>query len=213
MTLHGVGLSIGSVDEIDWHYLKKVKQLAHRIESFWISDHLSWNRFNKRYSNDLLPLPFNQETLNHVVARIQAVQDFLKQPIMLENISSYLTFNCSDMTEWQFLNAVCQKSGCYLLLDINNIFVSCSNFELDPNTYLTNIDKKIVKQLHLAGFNQQHDHLLDMHCASVHAAVWHLFQQSIDYFGAVPTAIEWDIDIPSFDVLMNEVRKAQGFFV
>lgn len=213
VTLHGVGLSIGSVDDIDWHYLEQVKQLATRIQSFWISDHLCWNRFNGRYANDLLPLPFNKETLEHVVSRIHAVQDFLQQKIMLENISSYLQFKHSDIPEWEFLNQIATKTGCYLLLDINNVFVSCKNFEMKPEDYLTAIHKTAVKQFHLAGFYQQRDHLLDMHCDVVHPDVWQLFQQAIHHFGDVPTAIEWDVNIPTFDVLMNEKKKADALFI
>lgn len=212
VTLHGIGLSIGSVSAIDWEYLSKVKQLATRIQSFWISDHLCWNQFNGRYANDLLPLPLTEEALNHVVSRIHAIQDFLQQKIMLENISSYLQFNVSNIPEWEFLNTICEKTGCYLLLDINNIYVTCQNLELNPQHYIQEINKKFVKQFHLAGFHKQQDHLLDMHSEHVHPEVWQLFDFAIKQLGSVATAIEWDINIPSFEVLMSEVTRAESVF-
>lgn len=213
MVMHGVGLNIGSVDPINDDYLNKLNELAEQVAPSWISDHLCWTGVDSTYSHDLLPLPYTQEALSHVVQRVQQVQDVIKRPLLLENVSSYLSFKQADYSEAEFLNAVAKRSGCSILLDINNIYVSASNHAYLAADYLKQITPAYVKQFHLAGFEQQGDLLVDTHGAKVHQAVWQLFAKALDYFPATPTNIEWDNNIPSWDIVNQEVQKAAAIFI
>lgn len=208
MTLHGVGLSIGSTDPLDLAYLAQLKTLMQQIEPLLISDHLCWTALDGQYFHELLPLPYTEEAVQHVAQRILRVQEYLGQQIMIENVSSYLTFTHSTLSEWEFLQAIATEADCLILLDLNNIYVSAHNNQFAPEDYLNHLNKSSVAQFHLAGFQDHGTHLLDTHSTSVCAPVWELYKKAQHLFGPVPTAIEWDNDIPSFPQLLEEVRHA-----
>jgi len=209
IVLHGVGMSLGSTDPINQDYLKKLKKLITRFEPAWISDHLCWVSVRGHYLHDLLPLPFTKETINHLVQRIQQVQDFLGVRILIENLSSYFEYKQNEMMEWEFINSITEKADCYLLLDINNIYVSAFNHGLDPEETIKQLMPGRVKQFHMAGFADKHNYLFDNHGEMVHQSVWDLYQVALDHFGPIPTLIEWDENIPPFSVLQAEAGKAQ----
>ncbi|GAB4393192.1 MAG: DUF692 domain-containing protein [Gammaproteobacteria bacterium] len=209
VVMHGVGLSIGSTDPLNQQHLAHLKRLQQRIDPAWISDHLCWTSVNGQYTHDLLPLPYTEEAINHVVQRIQQIQDYLGQRILIENVSSYITYTMSELSEWEFLITIAEHADCYLLLDVNNIYVSAHNHGFDPIIYLNAIPAKRVKQIHLAGYTDQGTHLLDTHGAAIHPPVWELYQQAIQHLGRVPTLIERDNDIPEFSVLWQEAQRAQ----
>jgi len=211
ITLHGVGMSLGSTDSLDQIYLKKIKALADVIQPAYISDHLSWSSINQKHVHDLLPLPFTEEAINHVSARISMAQDILETRILIENPSRYLSYKSSEMSEWTFVNAVADKADCYILLDVNNIYVTASNQNFNPLTYIQNIDEKRVKQFHLAGYSDEQTYLFDMHNQPVHAPVWSLYEVALKHIGARPTLIEWDDHIPALQVIHNEAKKAEYY--
>ena len=211
INLHGVGLSLGSTDPLSQTYLNRIKQLAARIEPDWVSEHLSWISVNGHYLNDLIPLLYTEEVLENVAARILQVQDFLGRQILIENPSPYLTFTDSTMTEWEFVERLVKKADCYLLLDVNNVYVNAINNGFDPLNYLEGIPENRVKEIHLAGYEERENYLLDTHGYPVHPPVWELYQAALARFGAIPTLIEWDTDIPSFEVLMAQANKAEQF--
>jgi uncharacterized protein len=207
VTLHGVGLSIGSTDPLDRGYLTKLKQLADTIQPAFISDHLSWSSVNHQCLHDLLPLPFTQEAIDHVSNRLLHVQDFLGQPLLMENASSYLACKDNVMPEWDFINAIVEKSGCHVLLDINNIYVSAFNQGFKPEEYLQQINPTCVKQYHLAGYSEEDNYLFDMHNQAIHQPVWDLYERALKVIGVHPTLIERDNNIPPFDVLYAEAKQ------
>ena len=209
VALHGVSLSIGSTTPLDLGYLAQVKALAARVQPAWVSDHLCWTGVNGKNLHDLLPLPFTEEALAHVVARVRAVQDILGRRILLENVSSYLAFAESRMTEWEFLAAVAEQSDCQILLDVNNVYVSSVNHEFDPLIYLDAMPVERVQQLHLAGHENHGDYLIDTHDAPVPDAVWSLYTEALRRFGAVSTMIERDAHIPPLAELEAELRIAR----
>lgn len=209
VVMHGVGLSIGSSDPLNMDYLRQVKSLVSRIEPRWISDHLCWTGVDGLNMHDLLPLPYTDEAVQHVAARVQRVQDFLGQRILLENVSSYVTYTHSALTEWEFLGAVAQAADCLILLDINNIFVSASNHGFDPLDYLDGVPAQRVWQHHLAGHLDRGDYLIDTHDHSVVEGVWDLYAQAIRRFGRVSTMIERDDDIPPLEELLTELDHAR----
>jgi uncharacterized protein (UPF0276 family) len=206
--MHGVSLSIGSTDPLNTAYLADLKQLTARLQPAWISDHLCWGSHGSRYGHDLWPLPYTEEALSHVVDRVRAVQDILRRQILLENVSSYMTFKESTMTEWEFLGELARRADCGILLDVNNIFVSAHNHRFDPDEYLNAVPVDRVGQLHLAGHSDKGTHLLDTHDAPVPNAVWELFRSAVRRFGRVSTLVEWDERIPELDELLAESRKA-----
>jgi len=208
MVMHGVGLNIGSTSGISQEYLAKLKLLAQAIQPAWISDHLCWTGVNGMNSHDLLPLPFTTEALDVVVRNIQQVQECLQQPLVIENVSSYVQFDGAEFTEADFINEVAQRSGCYILLDINNIYVNSQNHVFSSRDYLDTIKPEYVKQFHLAGFEKIEHILVDTHGAKIHAPVWDLYQQALQRFGAVPTLIEWDNNIPEWQVMLEQVDLA-----
>lgn len=210
MVMHGVSLSIGSTDPLNFDYLRKLKVLTNELQPEWISDHLCWTGANEKNSHDLLPLPYNEEALTHVCKRIEQVQEFLGRPILLENVSSYLTYKNSEMTEWQFFNEVARRSGCEILLDINNIYVSARNHDFDPQAYLDGIAKEKVKQFHLAGHSDYGDYVIDTHDHPVADPVWQLYQQALQRFGWISTMIERDDNIPPLAELLAEVETARA---
>jgi uncharacterized protein (UPF0276 family) len=209
VAMHGVSLSIGSSDPLDKNYLKRLKNLAARIEPMWISDHLCWTGVEGQNLHDLLPLPYTRETITHLVGRIREVQDFLGRRILLENVSSYVTYAHSEMTEWECLTEVAEKADCSLLLDVNNIYVSAVNHRFDPLTFLNGVPVDRVKQFHLAGYSDMGTHLIDTHDHHVSRPVWDLYAKAVERFGAVPTLIEWDDKIPPFPTLQAEARRAE----
>ena len=208
VVMHGVSLSIGSTDPLNAGYLADLKQLAARFQPAWISDHLCWGSHGSRYGHDLWPLPYTVEALNHVVDRVRAVQDILRRQILLENVSSYISFKESTMTEWEFLGEVARRADCGILLDINNIFVSAHNHGFDPYEYLKAVPADRVGQFHLAGHSDKGTHLQDTHDAPVPEAVWELFRSAVRRFGRVSTLVEWDDRIPELDELLAESGKA-----
>lgn len=209
LTLHGVGLSLGSCDALDQHYLQQLKQLIADTEPAWISEHLSWCSIGQHRVPDLLPLPYTDEVVKHVADRIQQVQDFLGQRILIENVSSYIQFEQSDMAEWEFINAILKQADCLLLLDVNNLYVNAMNHHWDPLDYLYRLNPLRVKELHLGGYSLKGELLFDTHSQPVHEPVWDLYQQAITFLGQVPTLIEWDQDIPSLERVMQEAKKAE----
>jgi uncharacterized protein (UPF0276 family) len=210
VAMHGVSLSIGSTDPIDHEYLAAVKQLAARIEPDLISDHLCWTGIEGRNTHDLLPLPYTEEALAWVVQRVSEVQDALGRQILLENVSSYLAFRVSDLTEWEFLGEVARRADCGLLLDINNIYVSSVNHGFDPSRYLRAVPKERVRQFHLAGHSDMGGHLIDTHDHPIAAPVWELYAQAVAHFGAVPAMIERDDNIPALGELVAELDMARA---
>jgi uncharacterized protein (UPF0276 family) len=208
VVLHGVSLSIGSVDPIDEAYLTGLAALADEIEPAWISDHLCWSSFGGHTGHDLWPLPFTEEALGHVVRRVQDVQERLRRPILIENVSSYLEFAHSTLPEWEFLSEVARRADCGLLLDVNNVFVSAHNHGFEAAEFLAGIPVERVKQIHLAGHRDEGTHLLDTHDHAVCDGVWALYRAAVRRFGAVPTIIERDDDIPPLAAVLAESRQA-----
>jgi len=208
VSLHGVGLSLGSSDELSLRHLHKLKILVDRIEPAAVSEHLCWCSVNGRYLNDLLPLPYTEEALALLCTRIDRVQDFLGRSILVENVSSYLRFAGAEMPEWIFLAEVARRTGCGLLLDVNNIYVSACNHGFDAREYLRAIPADRVGEIHLAGFEQVEDFLFDSHSRPVYPAVWDLYDEALTRFGPRPTLIEWDNDLPAFEVLVAEMNQA-----
>jgi len=214
LSLHGVGLSIGSTDPLDRRHLAKLKELIRRFEPALVSEHLSWSSVGGRHLNDLLPLPYTEEALDHMIARVAQVQDVLGRPILIENPSSYLQFVESAMPEWAFLVELAERTGCGVLLDVNNIYVSARNHGFDTSAYLRAIPRHLVREIHLAGFtvNRVDDGelLIDTHSRPVWPAVWALYRQAIQRFGRIPTLIEWDTDLPELGALVDEAQRADA---
>lgn len=209
IVMHGVSLSIGGTDPLDFDYLTKVKQLAERIEPEWISDHFCWTGVNHLNMHDLLPLPHTEEAINHVVSRVNQVQDFLGRQIALENVSSYITYNDSCMSEWEFINEIIERADCNILLDVNNIYVSSVNHSFDPYQFLNNIPQKRVQQFHLAGHTNNGIHLIDTHDMPIIEPVWELYAAALKRFGKVSTLIERDDNFPPLDELLAELNRAK----
>lgn len=209
IALHGVSLSIGGTDPLDVKYIEAVKALAQRCQPVWISDHLCWTGVNGINMHDLLPLPYTEDVVRHVVRRIGEVQERLGRRILLENVSSYLTYSDSDMTEWEFLSEIAERADCLLLLDINNVYVSGVNHAFDPLTYLSGIPIDRVQQFHLAGHRKAGDFLIDTHDQPVCEAVWALYTFAVERFGPVSTMIERDSEIPKLGELLAELECAR----
>jgi uncharacterized protein len=208
ISLHGVGMSLGSADALSKTHLQKLKTLVDRVEPRFVSEHLCWVGVNGRFLNDLLPVPYTSASLDLVVSHVDQLQQHLGRKIMVENVSSYLEFTDSDIAEWDFVNAVAKRSGCGVLLDVNNIYVNAKNHGFDPLTYLNAIDTMHVGEIHLAGFEDTGEILIDTHSAPVFVDVWLLYEHALKRFGSVPTLIEWDTDIPALEVLLSEAAKA-----
>jgi uncharacterized protein len=208
LSLHGVGLSLGSADPLDERHLGKLDALVKRIEPALVSEHLCWSSIAERHANDLLPLPFTREALDHVVARIDATQERLGRRILVENVSSYFAFDVSTIPEWEFIAEAAKRSGCGVLLDVNNIHVNAANHGFDPYAYLDAIDPASVGEYHLAGFEVADGCLIDTHGSRVDDAVWSLYAAAVERIGARPTLVEWDCDLPALDVLLGEAATA-----
>ena len=210
IVMHGVSLSIGSTDPLDWDYLKKLKVLAEFVHPAWISDHLCWTGVAGVNTHDLLPLPLNEESLRHVTERVRQVQDFLERTLVLENPSSYLEFNDSTIAEWDFLSELAGETGCGLLLDVNNVYVSGHNHGFDPEHYIRSMAHDAVVQIHLAGPTDCGRYLVDTHDQPVPARVWELYTLAQELTGGVSTLLEWDANIPDFPELVVELRKSEA---
>jgi uncharacterized protein len=210
VALHGVSMSIGSTDPINFEYLGKLKALAARTRAHWISDHLCWTGVMGRNSHDLLPMPYSEEALRHTIARVKAVSEFLERPLVLENPSSYVEFAASTMTEWEFLARLASEADCGLLLDVNNVYVSAFNHGFDAHAYIDGIPADRVVQYHLAGHTNKGTHIIDTHNDRALDAVWDLYARAWKRTGEVATLFEWDDDIPPFEVVHAEALKARA---
>ena len=209
VVFHGVSLSLGSGGSNDRDFLKRLQKLMNEIEPLWVSDHLCWTKTRTHNLHDLYPLPYNEESLAQVVAELHRVQDFLKQPFVVENASAYVSFAQSTMTEWEFISEMVRMSGARLLLDINNVYVNSFNFGFDPKLYLSSIPHEAVCQIHLAGHENRGTYLFDTHDDSVCDEVWNLYEWYIETFGYVPTMIERDGNIPEWAVLAAELQEIE----
>ena len=211
IAMHGVSLSIGSTDPVDFDYLRKLKALAQRCNAVWLGDHVCWTGVAGINGHDLLPIPFTEESLKHLVTRIRQVQDFLERPLALENPSTYLEFAHSSMTEEEFLAQMADEADCGLLLDVNNIYVSSRNHDRDPFAYLEKVPFDRVVQIHLAGHSDYGTHCIDTHDNFVIDEVWALYGEVCRRAGSIATLVEWDAEIPEFPVVHEEVLKARRF--
>jgi uncharacterized protein len=210
VVMHGVSLSIGSTDPLDFAYLEALKSLAERVEPHWISDHLCWTGVQGRNTHDLLPIPYTEEALAHIVARVQVIQELLGRRILLENVSTYVSYTESRLSEWDFLAEVARRADCLILLDVNNIYVSAYNHGFDPRQYLAGIPAERVQQVHLAGHSNCGDHIIDTHDAEVIDPVWELYAEAIASMGPVATMIERDDRIPPLADLVAELDRARS---
>ena len=210
LVMHGVSLSIGSTDKLDRAYLIELKALAERVHPLWISDHLCWTGVVSRNLHDLMPLPYTEEALRHVVARVREVQDFLGRRIVIENVSSYVSYTHSTLTEWDFIAELAKAADCLVLLDVNNIYVSAQNHGFEPLDFLDALPKDRIQQIHLAGHTHNGDLLIDTHDQPVPDPVWQLYVEAIRRFGAVATMIERDDNIPPLEDLLVELDQARS---
>ncbi len=210
LSFHGVGLSLGSTDPMDHAHLHKLKALIDRFEPAFVSEHLSWCSVGGRFFNDLLPLPYTEESLDHVCARIDEVQSLLKRPLLIENITRYLTWRDSTIPEGEFMAEVARRTGCGILLDINNVYVNAVNFHQDPLDVLKGIPAEAVWEIHLAGFDRFGTWLIDTHGQVVYPEVWSLYEWAIHHFGPRPTLIEWDTNLPPLSVLVKQAAQADA---
>ena len=211
VVMHGVSLSIGSTDALNTEYLKKLEKLAAEIKPLWISDHLCWTGINGLNTHDLLPVPLTEESLKHICRRVNQVQDFLERPFVFENPSTYLTFKQSTITEWDFLRYMTEETGCLLLLDVNNVYVSGFNNDFDPVHYIRQIPHDRVVQIHLAGHQHCGDYIIDTHDRNVTQEVWELFTLAWQLTDGAATLLEWDGNIPDFEDYRAELLKAKDF--
>ncbi len=209
VTFHCVGMSIAGVDPLDMKYLKSIRSLAERFEPAWISDHLCFTQFANHQYHDLLPFPYSEESLIHVGERVMRIQDYLGRALVVENVSTYLQYRASTMTEGEFLKALCQLTGCEILLDVNNAYVNQVNHGVDAREFIRNLPTQYIREVHLAGFEDKGVYLIDAHNSRVADAVWELYEHLLHTHGARATLIEWDNDIPSLEVLAGEARHAQ----
>jgi uncharacterized protein len=213
VVMHGVSLSIGSTDPLNFDYLRKLRRLADDVAAAWVSDHLCWTGVAGLNTHDLLPLPLNEESLTHVTGRVRIVQEVLERPLVLENPSSYVTFAASTMPEWEFLSRLTDATGCGLLLDVNNVYVSATNHDFDPVEFIEHVPADRVVQFHLAGHTNCGTHLIDTHDGPVIDPVWELYRLARTRSPHAATLLEWDARIPPFAVLEAEISKARAAFV
>lgn len=215
LSFHGVGLSLGSVDALNERHLRRLKELIARYQPMLVSDHLSWSSIGGRYLNDLLPLPYTEEVLDHVSARVLQAQEFLERELLIENPSTYLGFTHSTIPEWEFLAELSRRADCGILLDVNNVYVSAMNRRFDPLVYLDAIPFDRVRELHLAGHTRKQyregDVLIDTHNAPISEPVWALYAEALRRLGSRPTLIEWDTDLPPFTTLLKEAERAAAY--
>jgi uncharacterized protein (UPF0276 family) len=211
IVMHGVSMSVGSTEELDWRYLRELRALARRTRALWISDHLCWTGVAGRNTHDLLPMPYTEEALHHTAARVRAVQDYLQAPLLLENPSSYLEFAGGTLSEWAFLSALAEEADCGLLLDVNNIYVSGYNHGFAPSEYLDAMPFDRVVQMHVAGHTHHGTHIVDTHIGPVIEPVWDLARQAYERANGMSVLLEWDAEIPPFEQVHLEAQKAARF--
>ncbi len=209
IVMHGVSMSLGSLDPLNWDYLKQLKALAKRVDAKWVSDHLCWTGIAHKNMHDLLPLPLTEEALKHTTQKISEAQDFLGRQLLIENPSTYLSFKEDEMTEWDFLAEMATQADCLLLLDVNNIYVSSFNHRFNPDDYLAGLPLGRVQQIHLAGHSNNGDHIIDTHDATVIDPVWEIYDKALQRFGLISTMIERDDHIPPLQELINELNRAK----
>lgn len=210
LVMHGVSLSIGGPHPLDRDYLQRLKRLADRVRPAWISDHLCWSRGSAHQLHDLLPLPFTEESLQHVAARVRQVQEVIERPLVLENVSSYLRSADDQFSEWQFLAALTELTGCELLLDVNNVYVSARNHGFDPWDFISGLPAERIRQLHLAGHSDYGSYLIDTHDQPVSDPVWQLYGRTLGLLGPVATLLERDDHYPPLAQLLDELSKARA---
>ena len=210
VVMHGVSMSIASTSPLDMDYLRQLKALAARVKPVWISDHLCWTGVHGVNLHDLLPIPYTKEALAHVVDRVNQVQDFLDRPFTLENVSSYVTFGQSEMSEWDFVSEVSERTGCWLLFDVNNVYVSAFNHEFAAEDFLNGVPKDRIVQFHVAGHSHEETHMIDTHDHPVCPEVWDLYRKAVETFGPVSTMIERDDNIPPLAELVDELNHARA---
>ena len=210
LVMHGVSLSIGGTKSLDAEYLEALRALVERVQPAWISDHLCWTGYGGRNLHDLMPLPYTEEAVRHVASRVRQVQEYLGRRILLENVSSYVSYRYSEMSEWDFLTAVVEEADCLVLLDLNNIYVSAVNHGFDPADYLNGVPSARVQQFHLAGHSQCRHLIIDTHDHPIVPSVWQLFRQAQHRFGSVSTLIERDDRLPAFSELVAELTIARN---
>lgn len=211
IVMHGVSMSIGSTDPLDFGYLAELKKLAERVDAVWLGDHVCWTGVAGRNGHDLYPMPMNEESLAHLVSRIRTVQDYLERPLVLENASTYVTFAADSMSEQEFISRMAEDADCALLLDVNNVYVTSRNHDLDPTEFLAGMPLDRVVQIHLAGHTDKGTHCIDTHDGPVIDEVWELYRWVMDRAGNRATLLEWDDEIPEFEVVWNEVKRAARF--
>ncbi|MGK4568965.1 MNIO family bufferin maturase [Flavobacterium sp. 3HN19-14] len=211
VVMHGVSLSVGSTDPLNFDYLSKLKNLASEVKPLWISDHLCWTGINMVNTHDLLPVVLNEESLKHIIGRIKQIQDYLERPLVIENPSTYLTFKHSTIAEWDFLRYMAEETGCGLLLDVNNVYVSGFNNDFDPIQYVKELPHDRIVQMHIAGHQHCGDYIIDTHDRNVVDEVWTLFSLAWQLTGGVATLLEWDSNIPDFGTYHAELLKAKQF--
>jgi uncharacterized protein (UPF0276 family) len=211
IVVHGVSMSVGSPDPVDRSFLGKIKALAKRVRAVWVSDHVCWTGVAGRNLHDLLPMPYSEEALRHMVRKVRQVQDILERPLVLENPSSYVEFTSSTMPEWEFIARMADEADCGLLLDVNNVYVSSFNHGFDPETYVRAIPPERVAYFHLAGHTNFGTHILDTHIGPVIDPVWNLYRLAHERTGGRSTLLEWDEEIPTFPVVHREVLKARKY--
>jgi uncharacterized protein len=209
MALHGVSLSIGSIDPLDRQYLDELRALAERVEPMWVSDHLCFTGLRGQNMHDLLPLPYTEEALNHVAERVMQVQDHLGRRLVLENVSSYVTYAASELSEWEFIAELAKRADCEILLDVNNVYVSAFNHEFDARTFLRAMPRERVRQFHLAGHTHKGSHIIDTHDEPIVPDVWSLYAEAVKLFPGVPTMIERDANFPPYAALLAELDEAR----
>lgn len=209
---HGVSMSIGSPAGLNIEYLKKLKNFVDRIQPQIVSDHFCWTGVGGYNFHDLLPVPFTKKNQDELVGRIDQVQSLLGRKIILENVSSYITYKISEMSEWEFIAGACQRSGCGMLFDVNNLYVNATNYGFDAENYIKSIPKEVIGQIHLAGFTDKGTFLFDTHSAPVYSEVWKLYKKLIQHAGSVPVIVEWDENLPEFVELEAEAKKAKNIW-
>lgn len=213
LSLHGASLSLGATDELNWQYLKSLRELMQRIQPCLVSDHLAWCSIDGQYLHELLPLPYTEESLDHLVPRIQQVQDYLGQQLLIENIARYFSYDHSTIPEWQFLTELVQRSGCGVLLDLTNVYVTATNLGFDPLRYVQGLSGNMVQEVHVAGFSStvvnEKEVLTDSHNRMIVPAVWDLYRAAVHHLGTKPTIIEWESDVPPLATLCLEAYRAE----
>lgn len=213
ISMHGAGMSLGSVDPLDMDYLDKIKQLAQQLECDFISEHAAFVSVDQKHYHDLLPLPYTEESLTHLSERVSRAQDCLGKRLILENSASYISYQHDTLTDAEFLTELCRRSGCRLLVDINNLYVNQHNHGWSAQAFIDTVPADTVGEIHLAGHSKRGILLIDSHSAPVAEPVWQLYRQALQRFGAVPTLIEWDSDIPAFSTLQQELQQAQNYLL